>query len=1072
MAAIRNLGIGILLILFTFPLNAQTTGEIRGIVTDPSGSVVPGAKVTLNSTETGDTRSVSTDNEGRYAFPLLKIGEYNVSVEAPGFRKMVGATVVRSAEITSANLKLEVGPVSEQVVVTDVASILDTQSAQVQESVQSKVVQELPVGRNPNLIASTLPGIVPALGPFNSGSFNTNGNRARSNNITIDNITATDVVTAGTGSTNNGPLNFSSIKEIKIITNSFSAEFGRNSGAQVQYITKSGTNDFHGELYEYLQNDMFNARDWFDRSGAPTFTRFNQFGGVFGGPIIENKTHFFVSAEMQKNRGLGAARLAKVPTASMLAAVTDATSRAILDQYKLPAATTDEGSFGSVQQNAATALNFHQWSARVDHRFSENDTLYARYGIASNESGSSGNTFIDTNIAGFGLKSVNKIYSVNLNETHVFSPNVVNEFRAGFGRTSPIFEFDTTTTPGPRIIITSQEVDRFGHWEGAPQGRVQNTYQIGDSLTWINGAHNIRMGGDFYRYQSNSYVDNRSRGEFQFASWADFAAGRPTTWQQRFGSTVRGFRTSILGAFVQDDWRITPSLTLNLGFRTEWFGPVSEVNHLTSNIDLDCRDAMGRAGTGPLGCVRQGLQGVAANLYPQPRVGFAWHIRPNTVIRGGYGLTADFNFLNPITNMRSLPPLVANANVSGLTAFTGGNTFANLYAGRSTAQAGGMAAVGALPDILNFGDFNPVVNPDLKNPQVHQWSFGIQQELPQAIVLKVNYVGTKGNFLPRTRQINLNGQRPAPTTSLSEEAARVAEFRTSYDSMTGTPTRRSTRMDPRFNIVNYYDNSANSNFHALEVMAGRSFREWYSFHAGYTWSKSIDDVSDALTTIPNDSTLIQNPLNTAENRSVSGFDTPHRVVFTHIMEFPWGARLTNGVAKRLLGGWGMSGISSWRKGFPVSFESGPRYGIINPSLITTGGVMRPDSSGAFEFNPAPQGSIEAPPIGFTNDPTTTRINAYAASLGLSQPLLGNFGNLGRNTHRLNNSANFDWNVHKNTAITERINVQLRLEVYNVFNNKTFQDVSKALTSPNFGHYTTTVVTQPQRYLQLGAVLRF
>ncbi|HYP14098.1 MAG TPA: hypothetical protein VEQ63_09255, partial [Bryobacteraceae bacterium] len=190
-------------------------------------------------------------------------------------------------------------------------------------------------------------------------------------------------------------------------------------------------------------------------------------------------------------------------------------------------------------------------------------------------------------------------------------------------------------------------------------------------------------------------------------------------------------------------------------------------------------------------------------------------------------------------------------------------------------------------------------------------------------------------------------------------------------------------------------------------------------------------------------------------------------------QFPWGNRLGNAFAKRVLGGWGFAGISSWRAGFPVSFESGTRYRIANPSLISTGGVLRPNTSGPFEFKPVPAGSAEAP-NGYHNNSTdtNTRISAYAASLGLSQPLLGNFGNLGRNTHRLNNSANFDWNLSKTTAITERVGLQLRLEVYNVFNNKTFQDVNKNITSPAFGQYTTTVVTQPQRYLQLGAVLEF
>jgi hypothetical protein len=616
-------------------------------------------------------------------------------------------------------------------------------------------------------------------------------------------------------------------------------------------------------------------------------------------------------------------------------------------------------------------------------------------------------------------------------------------------------------------------VDRFGHWEGAPQGRVQNTFQYGDTLTWIKGAHNLKFGGDFYRYQGNSYVENRPLGEFIFNTWADFAAGRPNEWQQRFGSTLRGHRTWIFGGFAQDDWRVTPTFTLNLGLRYEVYGPVSEVNNLISNLYFDCRESMGIAGTGPLGCVRVGQDAIGTNYYAQPRIGFAWNVRPKTVIRGGYGLVADFNFLNPITNMRGLPPLVTNQSIAGAANFTNGNTWGNLVAGTAPLQILGRSLVGVLSTtVRNYGDWNPLVDPGLKNPQIHQWSFGIQQELPQNIVLKLSYNGTKGNFLQRARQINLNANPPRPATDLADELARVAEFRASYNAMAGTPSVPSSRMDPRFNIVNYYDNSANSNYHGFEVFAIRSFREFYQFQFGYTFSKTIDDVSDALSAIPNDSTLIQNPLNARENRGPAGFDLRHRVVATHVVEFPWGDRIGNPIARRLLGGWGFSGISSWRSGFPISFESGNRLDILNPSVITTGGVLRPNAAGPFNFDPVPTGSAEADARqGLTGEAIAgLRISSYAAGLGLSQPLLGRTGNLGRNTHRLNGRTDFDWNLYKNTAITERINMQLRLEVYNVFNHHSFRDAVRILTSPAFGQYTAS--DQSQRFLQLGAVLRF
>jgi hypothetical protein len=392
-------------------------------------------------------------------------------------------------------------------------------------------------------------------------------------------------------------------------------------------------------------------------------------------------------------------------------------------------------------------------------------------------------------------------------------------------------------------------------------------------------------------------------------------------------------------------------------------------------------------------------------------------------------------------------------------------------AGTAQIQREGAAMVGRIrDDVYNYGDASPVVKPDLRNPQVHNWSFGVQRELPGGVVLKAGYVGTKGNFLSRHRQLNLNAARPAPATSLTDEAARAQQFVTSYNSMTGATMRPSTRLDPRFNVVNYYDDSANSNYHALEVLAVRTFRNGYSFQAAYTYGKAIDDVSDGLSALPNDSANIMDPTNMRNNRAVSGFDISHRVVMMHVVELPWGDRLSNRLLRGLLGGWGMSGIWSWRSGFPVSLDAGARMGVTNISTITTAGIGRPNAAGPVNFDPRPAGS-EGAPNGLNSDPIAgRRIATYAESLGLSQPLLGNFGNLGRNSHRLGGQTDVDWNVYKNTRIGERFRLQLRAEAYNVFNLHSFRDVNRNISNPGFGQYTTPY--QSQRILQLGAVLRF
>ncbi len=1049
----------LLLTLTSTPAVGQITGEIRGVLSDPAGAVIARAQVTLMSTETGETRNSKSDQQGRYAFPLLKIGEYQITVETPGFRRLFAPAEVRSAEVTVVNLRLELGQVTEQVTVTDAASPLDVQSAQLQESFSGQEVQDIPVARDPNAIALLLAGITPAPASFNSGSFISNGNRARANNITIDNITATDISTAGTGSTNNGPLNFSSLKEVKVISGNFSAEFGRNSGSQVQYITRSGGNEFHGKLEEYFRNSALNARDWFDRTGSASVSRFNEFGGVFGGPIVRNKTHFFLAAEIVPVRGLGDTRIALVPTAAMIAKVTDPTSKRLLEQYRLPAPEAETASAGTVSQSAPNAADFHQYSIRIDHQLSSRDSLYARFGAAGLDATAPSITFAGTNLNNFGLSSTNSVYSANLNETHVFSSTVISEFRAGFGRTTPVFGLLTDVPTGPRINFANGQVSNFGQADNAPQGRIQNTFQAGDTVTWTKGAHNVKVGGDSYRYQLNSFIDSQARGTYTFLDWDDFAAGRPSAFSQRFGSTFRGHRTWLAGAFVQDDYRVTPRLTLNLGVRFEMYGPVSEVNNLVSNLDLDCRSSLGAAGSGPLGCFAVGGRAIEANAYPQPRAGFAYNPGGGRlVIRGGYGLVSDFNFLSPIVAQRTLPPFNSVASLSGAALFTGANSWANLVAGSGAAQQQAKAMIGLIrDDVLNYGNISPVMDPNLRNPQVHQWNFGVERELPQHFVLKVAYVGVKGNFLQRLRPLNLNAALPAPATSPGDEAARAADFRASYAALSGSAARFSSRFDPRFNSVNYYDNSANSNFHALEVTASRSFRGGLSLHVSYTWAKSIDDVSDALTTIPNDSTQLQNPYDSRGNRGVSGFDLPHRLVVVHVWELPWGKNLSNRALARVLGGWNMSGVSTWRAGFPVSFEAGPRLGTPNISVIDTGGFIRPNAAGAFAFHPFP---ADSPGV----------VDRYATALGLTQPLLGNFGTLGRNTHRLNGMSDFDWNVYKTLPVTERITLQLRCEMYNVFNQHSFLTVDRNISSPSFGQYNS--LAQSQRVFQLGAAVQF
>ena len=506
----------------------QITGGLRGTVSDPTGAAVAKSTVTLTNLETKQVRTQAVNDRGEFTFELLTVGDYVVKAEAAGFSASETHAQVRTGEEAFVAFKLEVGQVSQTVEVSSAVAQIDTENAQIQTSVTGQAIQEIPVGRNPNLFALTAPGVAPVTqnNPFlGSGSFNSNGGRGRGNNITVDGITATDVSVTGTGGPL-GPLNFSSIKEVKIITNNFNAEYGRNSSSQVLYITKGGTNDVHGEAYEYLYNDKLNARPFFDRTGHANIVRTNTYGFEAGGPvyipkILDGRNRFFWHADYEgyKNRGVGQTVIANVPTPAQLASVTDPTSLALVKQYQIPSSPV-----GSLGESAPNTTNTWEVAVRGDVVIGKKDTLWARYAVYDSFANSSGNTFITSNLPFFGAASANHPRQATLAETHVFGTNAVNEFRFGFGQSKPSFPIQTPYPLGPHISFADGSVTSMGVSSILPQGREQRTYQYTDNFTinrgsayHQNGLRMVSPGSRFilrqqYPFDADFYEFRRVRG--------------------------------------------------------------------------------------------------------------------------------------------------------------------------------------------------------------------------------------------------------------------------------------------------------------------------------------------------------------------------------------------------------------------------------------------------------------------------------------------------------------------------------------------------------------------------------
>ncbi len=1060
-------------------LRAQITGELRGNVVDASGAAVGAAKITLKNTENGQSRDQSVNSQGEFAFNLLQVGSYEVRAEAPGFVASTARVPVKTGETASVKLTLQVGQITQSVEISDAVQQLDTENAQIQNAVTGQTVQEIPVGRNPNAFALLSPGVAPVSSnnPFlGSGSFNSNGGRGRGNNITVDGITATDVSVTGTGGPL-GPLNFASVKEVQVITNNFNAEYGRNSSSQVIYITKNGTNNLRGELYEYFENDKLNARSFFDTTGKPSILRNNIYGFEVGGPVYipklyngRNRLFWHVDYEGTKTRGAGAAQIAAVPTPAQLASVTNPTSLALIKQYGLPSAAS-----GQIQASAPNLANTYQVSYRMDFIIGKRDTLWGRYGVYDSVQSSSGLTFINSSLPGFGAGSTNHPRQATLSETHLFGAASVNEFRFGFGQSKPNFQIQSPYALGPQLTFSDGSVTSIGVSNILPQGREQRTYQYTDNFSLTRGTHNFKVGAEYYALDADSFFDSNLRGSLTFNNFADFAAGNPVTYTQNFGNSVRNNVVHNAFAFAQDDWKVTPHFTVNLGVRYEWAGGPTETNKKISNLDLSNTTAFGAAGSGPLGLLVTGKPSFNSNNNWAPRFGFAWTPTSDgkTVIRGGYGIAYDFIYLNPITNQRFLPPFIYSATLNGLTSFTGANSYANILAGTAAIQQTTSAAVGTLSStVLNFGSVSPAIAQNLKNPQVQQWNFGLEREFV-GLVWKATYVGTKGTYLTRTRPINLIANPVPAATSLADETARLPQFVAAFNGLNGGSTAYSNRLDRRYNTVNYLESSANSSYHALQLQIQKRMARGLYLSASYTWSKSIDDNSDALGVLVNDTSAQQNPLDNRNNRGPSQFDLTHVVSVGHSYELPFFRNAANPFVKAALGGWSFAGISTVRSGFPVNIFAGPRLGLSDP-IAPLGGsaVDRPNVTGnPHAFKPEPAGSPGSPSSLGTTLVNGVRISTYAANLGFSQPLLGNFGNLGRNVLRLNAQTNFDWNVYKNFRFKEKADLQVRGELYNAFNMVAFQSMtSSTITSPNFGVYNS--LSQNPRVIQLAMRLIF
>ena len=1049
-------------------------GTVQGAVFDPQGGVVASAQITLQNIQTNESRTFHTGADGIFYFPAVLPGRYKITANAAGFAKASADITALASQTVTQNLTLSLpGQASQVVVIGQSAALIDRTDPQLSTSYSSAETDNLPSnGRSFNAfstLVSLVPGATPMYSPAGGGGLvkvggaqtgliSSNGGRPENTNVEFDFSDANDWEFGGVAlGTMPSP---DMVQEFKVLTSNLPAEYGTKSNGTIAVISKSGTNDWRGQAYDYVKNDYFNARDYFDATGNATRIDENDYGFSMGGPIVRNKTFLFGGWEQNKTIGGGFTDLALVPSSAARTSVTDPTVAALITQFlPPPTGATSDPNVGTVPSQFSAPTNNYQFLIRGDQQFSHAHTLSLRYFQAT---GTSVLPFPQFNtLAGFDADLHYEARNANVTDTWQISPLAINQFRIAYARSSGLLPPEDNLQSA-RYDILDGSIASFGALPFFTQGRIFNVYQGNDIVSRAAGKHEIKFGFDFRYIQDNSVNQTNDRGEFFFSSLANFLTAQPESYTRAFGPTELGFRERLFSAFAQDDYRVLPTLTINLGVRWEYQGYVTEAHGLTSLLDPTLPGSIGMAGPGPLGSFFIGNPSVNRNpLNFAPRLGFAWNPHSGRlVLRGGYGIYYSSFAFTPLSEARTSPPTNYTFSLSD---FTGGNTFDALVAGTAPFVAQSQSAVGSFGSLRNFGTIT-TVDRNMRNPYVQQWNLTSEYQPLRSTVASIGYVGAQGTHLQAFIPINpiSPANVPAPATSLADEEVRINQFLSATGDAFGPGNNRA---DPRFDQVNRIAPAASSTYNALQLNLRSSYSHGLTLQAAYTYSRSIDNSSSSN---PNqesfDPGVQQNTNALYLERGPSNFDIPHRFVLTGVWALPFFQDRNDLLANVLLKGWEFDSVNLWQSGIPANIYSGP-VTVPNPS--------DPSGTGFSTISDVNIDGVTAP-----SGADNTRANcaaggrnfklggaaSIAAQTRYSQPFLGNDGTCGRNSYRLNGLSEFDWAFAKLFQIKESgildsgpWRIQFRAEIFNIFNHPNLTASNSSvltLTNPRFGLFDT------------------
>jgi hypothetical protein len=1073
-------------VLCCAPVWCQVSAIISGTVTDQSGAVISGASVSIKSIDTAAVRNVVTDNTGVYQAIALPIGDYQIRASKSGFTDSVreGVHLVVGEDAT-VDLKLSVGQLSEAVTVSADAPTVEVSTTDISGLVGERAVKDLPLnGRSYDQLLLLNPGVfnftfekTGGVGVSNSTSGNNfvvSGNRPQQNMYLLNGVEFTGAAENNMqpGGVSQELIGVDAVREFNLLRDSYGAEYGKHPAGQILIVTQSGSNQFHGSVYEFLRNSALDARNFFDPSSVPGFQR-NQFGAALGGPVKKNKTFVFGNFE-GLNQHLHQTGVDLVPDAEARAGylpckiVTPAPNPCpnnglafvgvspIINLW--PAPTPGAPDFGGISEafnNPLQTIRDDFGTVRLDQVFSDRDQLNAIYTVDD----SADFTPTSTNMYSTDLDSLREQVA-SIEETHIFSPTLLNTVRVGYSRAGYFFTGEPTpNTPaaslpgflaglpigaavvgGSAASNPAAQIALAGSNNGSNLHIARNLFTYEDRVSFTKGRHQVSIGAWFQKLRSNELIALSQYGQATFTSVQTLLQGVTSSLLFDPTPTPLGWRSWFGAWYVEDVMRLSPRLTVSLGYRQEFTNGWNEAHGRAANYTYPGGVISTQSNVGnSVFTVNNG------KFLPQPRVGVAWSpFRNNgkTVLRMGFGMYNDLQDALGYRTDQNAP-------------FNPTYTLPNATLAQLPIQPS--APVPSTARLVPGG-----VQPDLQTPTLISWSFRIEQELTQNTALRVGYVGSHGYH----ELLGIDANEPFPV--ICPAAPCPATYPSNFPTgLAGTPVPAgtyyvptSTKANPAIANTWTYFSEADSSYNALQVDINHRFAGGLFLRGVYTWSKTIDD-GDSLnaTTSGSEPALASNPFNLRTDRGLANFDVRNSgaIIETYLLPFGHGRPLFSNAARAtnaIVGGWTLNSIVTLQGGFPFT----PQLSYNPSNTGDTRNPVRPFVNPAFS-GPAVLGNPNQwfNPAAFLAPPNNS----------------GFFGNLGRDTLTGPGLATWDLSLMKDMHVQEKLNLQFRAEFFNILNHANFSfpnavTLSPTGVSPTAGVITSTATTS--RQIQFGLKL--